>query len=75
MTAIAFLITNLLLGIVAILTLKPRRENPCDGCEHLAMKFRCIDGRYRCSRRYSPFNRPPLYCSDYEPRKERSEDK
>ena len=73
---VAIVATNLLLGIVAILMLKPREDNICDRCDRLLEKRRCLYGRYRCSGKnngYFHFTRTPIYCSYYRPRKERSE--
>jgi hypothetical protein len=70
----ALVATNLVLGIVAILMLKPRRQNLCDGCDGLRTKHRRIIDRYDCKYKSILFTHSPLYCSNYKPRKaERSE--
>lgn len=70
----ALVATNLALGIVAILMCKPRKQNRCDGCDHLRTKYRRFIDRYDCRYKTILFTHSPLYCSNYKPRKtERSE--
>lgn len=70
----ALVATNLVLGIVAILMCKPRKQNLCDGCDCLVEKSRDLFYRYRCPWKCGWYSKSPLYCARYKPRKaERSE--
>lgn len=59
------------LAACAAFTVRSRKKAPCDTCKWLNFKFRRGSGvyRYRCGVQ-GGFDKPPLYCKDYERRDE-----